>query len=303
MTKELAYILKNQLHNIQFLDVVAGIVQPVIDVKHTDDSPAAISKKMPVSYDVTGTNNSLLGTERQLVPDKSKKSILYFEDLGSTTDSNGKAGRLTMITSIRLVCWMNKEKMGYSKYEDITARCISEILNRLIKGSCINYGGITRLFVSNPRILIQDAAIFSKYNYTEEVVQYLRPPFEYFAIDLTCKYEARRPCMGGILLPNTLVPIKVPILIRDVPSGAKQTLDNGWIVPAEYPSGITLTVPFLVNYNILQFVLNRTISDGIVDNPIPYDKTTSTWDFHTIPIAQLNDGDEIFIWAALPEKV
>lgn len=301
MTKELAFIMRNKLANIPFLDVVAGIVQPVIDVKMNQDNNLAIAKKMPVSYDVTGKGTAY-GMERQLVPDQSKKSILYFEDFGSTTDTTARARTLAFITNIRLVFWMNKINCGFDKYADISAFCINSILERLILPSGINQSGITRLFISNPRILIQDSSVFSRYNYTEEVVQYLRPPFEFFAIDLTCKYTVHGSCLGGLRVSSDLVPTKIPILIKDVPSNTKQLLDNGFFVRSEYPSGPTLTVDWLKGFNILApFILNRRNIDGIEDEPIPFNPVTMTWDFSTMGIKNLNDGDEIFINAALPK--
>lgn len=187
MTKELANVMKGMLEGIEFLDVVAGIVQPVVDVKFKEANNMAISRKLPVSYDVTGKGTTL-GLERQLVPDQSKKSILYFEDFGSMTDTSARAGTLAFITNIRLVFWMNKAKAGFEKYDEVSGICIEEILKRLVKSSGTNANGITRLFISNPRILIQDANVFSRYNYPEEVVQYLRPPFEFSAIDFSAKY-------------------------------------------------------------------------------------------------------------------
>lgn len=196
MTKELANVMKGMLAGIEFLDVVAGIVQPVIDVKFQDGSPIAISRKLPVSYDVTGKGTTL-GLERQLVPDQSKKSILYFEDFGSTTDPKAKAGTLAFITNIRLVFWMNKTNCGFEKYAEVSGMCIEAIMKRLVKSSGTNMNGITRLFINNPRILIQDANVFSRYNYPEEVAQYLRPPFEFFGIDFTAKYTFVRSLCEG----------------------------------------------------------------------------------------------------------
>lgn len=196
MTKELANVVKGMLAGIPFLDVVAGIVQPVVDVKFKESNNQAMARKLPVSYDVTGKGTTL-GLERQLVPDQSKKSILYFEDFGSQTDTQARAGTLAFISNIRLVFWMNKINAGFDKYDEVSGLCIEEILKRLVKKSGTNANGITRLFISNPRILIQDINVFSRYNYPEEVVQFLRPPFEFFAIDLTAKYTfVRSHCEG-----------------------------------------------------------------------------------------------------------
>ena len=300
MVKELATILKSQLNNIAFLEVIAGIVQPVIDVKFQDDGGVKFPKKIPVSYDTSKGKTAFLGSERQLVPDKNYKSILYFEDFGSQSETRGRANTLNWNTNLRLVCWMNKTKLGYAADADITMKCMDQVLHRLVKGVGFNQLGITKLFVTASRVVQQDAAIFSRYNYDEAELQYLRPPYEYFAIDLNCRYEAKRiACMGEGYTSNIYRQCKITINIKDTPDASvKQTLDNGWVLPLEYPSGGTLTVPALAGYTILAgLILTRSIVD-----PIPYDANTQTWDFSGTSIVALNDGDQLFINASLPFK-
>lgn len=200
MVKEVASIMKDRVSSLPFLDVIAGVAQPVIDVKFRNGDNMKIEKKMPVSYDLVGGKSAILGMERQLVPDQSKKSILYFEDFGTTQDTGARASALTMsyISTIRLVCWINKTKMVQYKYREITAQCIAQINRALITGTSINSDGITRLMISLNRIPIQNADIFSRYNYDEAELQYLRPPFEYFAIDYTCKYRVKESCLPYI---------------------------------------------------------------------------------------------------------
>lgn len=300
MTKELSHVLKSLLTTCSFVDTIAGIVQPVVDVKLKDDDNTRISKKLPVSYDDSRGKSDFVGMERELVPNKARKSIMYFEDFGSTSDPRGRANTNSFITNVRLVCWMNKKNMGFDAYADVTARCIDEVLHLLITGSGINLNGITRLMVSNPRVLIQDANVFSRYNYDEEVLQYLRPPYEYFAIDLSCRYVLRAQCTGLKYPAKSYRQVTISVLIKDAPSRTRQELDNGWFVRLEYPSGSTLTLSFLQGLDILApFILNHRIIDGIVDS-IPFDPGTVTWDFSTTTIVALNDGDEIFISASLP---
>jgi len=200
MVKEVSSIMKDRLSTLPFLDVIAGVAQPVIDVKFRNDDNVKISKKMPVSYDLVGGKSAVLGMERQLVPDQSKKSILYFEDFGTTQDTGARAQALSnsYVSNIRLVCWINKTKMVQYKYREITAQCIAAINRKLITGTSINSDGITRLMISLSRIPIQNADIFSRYNYDEAELQYLRPPFEYFAIDYTCKYRVKESCLPYI---------------------------------------------------------------------------------------------------------
>lgn len=188
MTKEIANIITLLLKDLSYKDILAGLAQPVIDKKYTDDSRMPLARKMPVTYDVTGHKNTALGMERELVPNQGKKSIIYCEDFGTSPDPRGKAGSMAQITNIRVVAWLNKQKMGLGVHDEITAKCMREMITQICRGSAINYQGITRLFFTQGRILIQNAEIFSRYNYDEAESQYLRPPFEYFAIDFQAKY-------------------------------------------------------------------------------------------------------------------
>jgi hypothetical protein len=302
MTKELSTVLKALLTPCDFKDTIAGIVQPVIDVKFKDGDNTKIAKRKPVSYDTSLGASGFLGMERQLVPDKGKKSIMYFEDFGSSPDPRGRAGSLSFITNVRFVCWMNKINMGFEKYDDVTAKCIDQVLHLLITGQGVNMNGVVKLLVMNPRVLIQDANIFSRYNYDEAELQYLRPPYEYFAIDLTCRYELRAVVCLGLKFPaKSYQPVTIRIVIKDNPRNVREQLDNGWWYRLERPSGTTLTLSFLKGLNILApFILNRNIVDGIVDNPIPFDEDTVTWDLSGHPLAAFNEDDEIFISASLP---
>lgn len=201
MVKEIVNIMVHKLAGLPFLDLVAGVAQSVIDVR-ADDENIKIVKKMPVSYDVLGGKSAILGMERELVPNSGRKGILYFEDFGSDIDSNGRAtpAFTPLISNIRLVCWLNKKKMALDKYDEITAVCMAEIIRRVVSGTGFNGNGVTRLFVSVGRIPIQDAAIFSRYNYLEAELQYLRPPFEYFAIDFVAKYSIATNCLPPTFL-------------------------------------------------------------------------------------------------------
>jgi hypothetical protein len=199
MVKELSNILKGMLVDLPFLHTVAGLAQPVIDTRYaeagTDQQAQKIQKKLPVSYDIEDGMG-----ERALVPDGTKKGILYFEDFGTTPDTGAKvkAGQLAVVSRLRLVCWVNRQKIlegDMPKYEEVTANFISEIVARLVKGTGINSTiGISRLFVTLAGVPIQDANIFSRYNYDEAELQYLRPPYEYFALDLQCKFWVSQTC-------------------------------------------------------------------------------------------------------------
>ena len=309
MNKEIARILKNRLVGLSFSEVIGGLAQAVSIVRYggtigTDQvASLKIVKKLPVTYDMAAGSNIYLGMEQELVPNQNKKSIIYFEDFGTNSDPNGRAGTLAFISQIRLACWINRRNIGNgSPYAELTSKCIDEILHRIVTGKALNENGITRLFVNNPRFPIQDANIFSRYNYDEVESQYLRPPFEYFAIDFTARYTMRSLiCAGEDYVPTVFEQMAIKILIKDNPLPADdpanvQILHNGWRVPVEYPAGATLELAWLKDYSVLQPMV---INERNVTFP-PYDSHTGIFDFTTTETQWLYNGDIISINASLP---
>ena len=199
MTKELCHVLRNKLVALSFADLVAGLVQPVIDTRYSEEN-TPVSKRMPVTYDWIAKYGedltNIVGSEMQLCPNENRKSVMYFEDLGTTQDTSVRvpANMMAYSSRVRLVVWLNKLQIGKQTTSEVTGTCIAEILRKLSVGAVINEGNITRCFCTLSQMAIQDAAIFSRYNYDEAETQYLRPPFEYFALDFTCRYVYRIGC-------------------------------------------------------------------------------------------------------------
>lgn len=203
MVKELCAILKGRVADLPFLETIAGLVQPVMDVRYAGtNQDIKIVKKMPVSYDFVDGKDEILGMERQLVPDQGRKGMLYFEDFGTVPDTGRDvpANKIALITKVRVVCWMNKNAMVNYAYNEITAVTAAAVINKLCTGNATSSNGIVRLMVSLSAMPIQDINIFSRYNYHEAELQFLRPPFEYFALDLNCKYRIEPRCLPYINL-------------------------------------------------------------------------------------------------------
>lgn len=198
MNKELCSVLRNKLTGLPFADVLAGMVQTVsqADPNQDDSAPAVIQKRFPVSYDVIGAGNCV-GTEVILLPDSSKKSIIYFEDFG--VQVTGRLhGMVGYNSSVRLICWLNRANLVGDHYQEISGRCMASVVDSVLTRNPENVGMFTRLIVNVARIPPQDPALFGKYTYDETTRQYLRPPFEFFGIDLTCTYQAPANCLNGI---------------------------------------------------------------------------------------------------------
>jgi hypothetical protein len=198
MNKELATVLRNKLAGLPFVDLLAGMAQTltVADPNQDDQAPAVITKRYPVSYDTTGAD-ACAGVEIPLMPDGSRKSIIYFEDYGIAVTGR-LHGLVSYSSNVRLICWLNRANLVGDHYTEISGRCMAAIVDTLLTKNPENIGMFTRLAVNVARIPPQDAALFGKYTYDETTRQYLRPPFEFFGIDLTATYQAPAQCLNGI---------------------------------------------------------------------------------------------------------
>lgn len=203
MIKELCKTLKERLefkNGLQFLDVYAGLVQTVT-YKDNDENDNPLTKRMPVSYHTNIEDCVNPSPERALIPDSSKKGIVYFEESGGAYQVRRMAGGRTMWRAqIICVVWMNRKNITGDSYDEITTKTRSEIMRKL-KSEDISEPFI-KILVNNTRIR-QTPEIFSKYSYEETILQYLRPPFEYYALDLDVTFFINGECLPEIIInPN-----------------------------------------------------------------------------------------------------
>ena len=200
MNRELSSILKDRIAPLPFVEVLAGLVQTTEEVINVEDGPV-IKNRFPVSFDTNIGDACFTGKERELIPDSSRKSIIYFEDNGATIGRNGRNGDVDITCKVRLVAWLNRDKLTGNKYSHIAGFCIAAICGRLdIK--TLNTGIFKRLTVKPTNIPPQDANLFSRYTYDQNIRQYLMPPFEVFGIDFTCTAMVNAGCIAEIDFNN-----------------------------------------------------------------------------------------------------
>lgn len=203
MNKALARVLRDKLLVLPFIDVACGLVQTVTTTDSIPNSAqdmavvTAVTKKFPVATNVIPKNLCLNGVEFRAIPDSSYRSLLYFEEFGLSVGAKIH-GQTSFTSKIRLVLWMNRKNLVGATYTDISGRCMSGIIDHLTGQNPENIDIFTRLRCEVSGILPQDASVFSRYTYSEADRQYLRPPFEFFAIDFTCKFCVPANCMDSI---------------------------------------------------------------------------------------------------------
>lgn len=202
MNRELSIVLRDKLAGLPFVDLLGGMVQ-TLTVKDSLPDPEDLTaqakvvvNKFPVTIDAIGADNCK-GHEIGMNPDSSRRSIIYFEDFG--VQANGRQHSMNgYISSLRLVCWLNRSRLVGDKYKAVAGIMQATIIDKIAGRNPENTGIFVRLTVDVAKILPQDNAIFGRYTYDEAVRQHLRPPYEFFAIDFSCKYFVSASCLGSV---------------------------------------------------------------------------------------------------------
>lgn len=189
MVTDIADIIKECIEDLPFVDVIAGMVK-TLEVSTEGDNGRTIIKRLPVALNATHDECDQ-STYQTLVPDFSKKSIIYFEDRGSSFLER-RSDIQFFESRLRLVCWLNVNKLGYNTL--ISPQIIKEIL-KVIPLNIFNHPpSYQRISIRVENEETKDSNIFSRYTYDEKVSQYLMFPADYFALNLKVNYAVNLFC-------------------------------------------------------------------------------------------------------------
>ena len=195
MTGALAAILLTHLQGLPFADRLAGLVRTV-----TITGEDGKRKAFPVACNVTNADCTA-GRYQDLVPDSSRKSVMYFED-GGTVLTGLLKGDPQFRSTIRLIGWLNLKKMGLTDC-DFATTAITNIIKNLPWAEFNSpANGFVRVKLTGLNVLEKSSAIFSRYTYDEAVTQYLLYPYDYFGLNLTVEYTVRRSCIEDAVIPD-----------------------------------------------------------------------------------------------------
>lgn len=190
MNEKIASILKSKIETLSFVDKIAGLVRPVrIEVMGPNETK--VQKIYPISSDVS--SEQCPQKYRDLIPDSSYTSILYFEDNGITlTERNNRW--VSFNSRLTLVGWLNLKKIFDCQTYTGSTECILSILSQLpeVPFSDGNYRDIRIIALSE---VPKSNAIFSRYTYDEIKTQYLLYPFDYFALNMSVDFRINIACV------------------------------------------------------------------------------------------------------------
>ena len=194
-------ILTPKISVLDFVDRYAGIVR-TINIAEGNGTETGIVKRYPVACDVTGADCANIGIYQDLVPNDTKKSVIYWEmiapmsNVGYTSSRNFFEKRFR--GTARLVVWLNLAKLGIENCTD--AVNIIPILEKEITTRGKIMGGVfdgAQLRIQPLKMVAQEInTVFGKYDYNKLKNFYLYP-FDFFAIDVQFTLEQ---CLdkGGI---------------------------------------------------------------------------------------------------------
>lgn len=193
----IANTFKDLIQPLPFVDVLAGLTRVQKEII-PNESGQQLFQTYPVECSVTSTQISN-GDYIDLGPDSSKKSILYFEDLG-TQFKDKNVREMVFISRLRLVGWMNLDKFvggGCS----MSAQVVANIISVLTANQPFNIAAeinLTKVRVTQITELAKNSDIFLKYSYKEEMLQHLMYPFDYFALEIATEFTVPMACIPDI---------------------------------------------------------------------------------------------------------
>ncbi len=192
MNKSLSLILLDKFSDASYLDRTSGVVQIVSKYFEVADGGPKYEKKIP--YATSATLQDLATMAQAMIPNSAYKSCMYFEDQGILI--NGQRGpMINYVSRMRLVCWLNMIRvLGYYD-SDHTAKIMGDVIGRLTGVQNFNADPFSRITVTIGGIAQQNAQIFSDYSYDEREGQYLMPPYDFFAIDITVNFWMPAACL------------------------------------------------------------------------------------------------------------
>lgn len=207
MNKEISNVIRQRIIDsggLVFVDKLFGMVQTG-EKSETNDAGTTVRKRFPIATEHV-IDGVCISQEQLAIPDSSRKGILYFEDNGINPDGRDRSGGNYQFTSnIRLVVWINRKKVTSETYIEISGAAIADLIEKMkVDRNPKKEGMFSNLSISLAGIPRQDAGIFSRYTYDETVTQYLRPPFEFFALDLSVRYSINPNCINKIILNESI---------------------------------------------------------------------------------------------------
>lgn len=193
MIHKIANLLRDEIKDLNFVDIAVGIAKPTIVKVPVDDG--TVEKRIPVALrDVTEACDS--HELYQLVPDSTKMSIHFWEDNGiDLTDEN--TYYYFSRASLRLVSWWNLPLISTALTDAslLVANLISNIPDKLD-----NSDFVTQIQVRFSGADPEGADIVSQYTFDEGENQFTTYPYVYTGLNYEIDFAFTKNCVDAVIL-------------------------------------------------------------------------------------------------------
>lgn len=200
MNEQVANIIKGYLQALPWVQVISGLAK-AIRVKYPAgdaDTPTFVTKVYPAPC--TAPDECSPDTfPKILIPDISKRSIIYFED-GGVSFAGYVGNHYNFISRLKLIGWLNTN-LFLSPKCNITALIIADIIRNLpTPQEPFNSSGFTRVVITVRGEDVKSyQTIFGKYSY--DTLSYLFiPPYDYFALNIETTFSVDPDCMDAVII-------------------------------------------------------------------------------------------------------
>ena len=184
-------VISPKLEALSWVDRYSGIVR-TINIAMGNGTDKGIVKRYPVSCDLDSTDVDCANTGfyQNLVPDDTKKSVVYWEmispmsNAGMTKQKNFYVKKFK--GTARLVVWLNLGNLGFQRCND--AFQLIPILEKEITTKAKLVGGDldgSMIWIEPQRMVKQDInTVFGGYDY-DKLKNYYLYPYDFFAMDVS----------------------------------------------------------------------------------------------------------------------
>lgn len=195
MTVDIGNIIIDKIKLLPFIDKYSGVIKP-LSLKTKVGENKFETKKYPIGCQVTAEECEA-GQYKDLVPDDTKKSVLYLEDRG-VRFVQYVGSKLKFKASYDLVCWLNLPKLGSSSCS-YSAIAIAGIISKF-KPTPFQSGIYQQTLITITGQSPKGVDPFMKYSYDETVTQHLMHPFDYFVLQIDVDFMVDKRCVSETAL-------------------------------------------------------------------------------------------------------
>ena len=202
MLNEIVKIFEPQITTLNWIEVYGGLAKVMtVGQKH--------NVVVPVVHHITEeecSNNK--GVYKWLLPHKEKKSIIWFEEVGSVSIVSGQGSSRSRTNSyqgtVRLFVWLNMAELGFDSYSanHIIVNNLVEMFNRKNWG---NNGSF--LAIETRNVIIDDQAttksLWNRFSF-EKKAHLTMYPYEIASIQFGVSWKMGKNCQPEITIEDPI---------------------------------------------------------------------------------------------------